>query len=145
MTSVPPPTTDFTTTFEGGSKEGDGEGDEEAKRDEIPRGPCSLGSACTAKNQELSEQYKCRHCNRQLHGFVSGCSQAKNPKDFRDGVICRQQPCFLNASSNEAGTEGISAVAEQPDGVVSWKQMMMMMMILTCCCWEMASSKCWIM
>ncbi len=57
-------------------------------------GPCALGSDCTAKNQELSDQYRCRLCNKQLHGFISGCSQAKNPKDFRDGVICKEQPCF---------------------------------------------------
>jgi len=57
-------------------------------------GPCSLGEACTAKNQELSDQYRCRHCNKQLHGFISGCSRANNLKDFRDGVICREQPCY---------------------------------------------------
>lgn len=57
-------------------------------------GPCALGSACTATNQELSDQYRCRLCNKQLHGFISGCSQARNPKDFRDGVICKEQPCF---------------------------------------------------
>ena len=57
-------------------------------------GPCALGAECTAKNQELSDDYRCRLCNKQLHGFISGCSQAKNPKDFRDGVICKDQRCF---------------------------------------------------
>ena len=58
-----------------------------------PRGPCSLGDACTAKNQELSDLYKCRHCQKQLHGFSSGCSTPKNRNDFRAGVICKDQPC----------------------------------------------------
>jgi hypothetical protein len=72
-------------------------------------GACSLSATCTAKNQELSDQYRCRHCNRQLHGFISGCSQAKNPKDFRDGVICKVQPCYTESKAS----------AGRPDGAVS--------------------------
>jgi hypothetical protein len=56
-------------------------------------GPCSLGSNCKALQEELSQEYRCRLCGKQLHGFTSSCSIAKNSKDFRDGVICRDQPC----------------------------------------------------
>jgi hypothetical protein len=56
-------------------------------------GPCGLGARCTAPDQELADQYKCRFCGRQLHGFISGCSVARNPRDFRDGVVCKDQPC----------------------------------------------------
>jgi hypothetical protein len=69
-------------------------------------GPCSLGSTCTAKTQELSDQYRCRHCNKQLHGFISGCSQAKNPKDFRDGVICKLQPCYTETKASGGRADG---------------------------------------
>jgi transposase-like protein len=58
-----------------------------------PTGPCSLGDACSAPTQELTDLYKCRHCSKQLHGFSSGCSTPKNPNDFRAGVICSVQPC----------------------------------------------------
>jgi hypothetical protein len=75
----------------------------------VRSGTCSLGGSCTAKNQELSDQYRCRHCNRQLHGFISGCSQAKNPKDFRDGVMCKVQPCYTESKAS----------AGRPDGAVS--------------------------
>lgn len=77
-------------------------------------GPCSLGDACTAKDQEISEQYRCRFCRKQLHGFISGCSQAKNPKDFRDGVICKEQPC-VGAGDGAP----VSKQTGRPDGAVS--------------------------
>jgi hypothetical protein len=80
-------------------------------------GPCALGAACTAKDQELSEQYRCRFCNKQLHGFISGCSQAKNAKDFRDGVICKEQPCFGNGESVHAPV--LLPGQQQSDAVVS--------------------------
>lgn len=73
-------------------------------------GPCSLGTACTAKNEELSGEYRCRHCNKQLHGFISGCSQAKNAKDFRDGVICKNQPCHGGAKTH-GGSRSDGAVS----------------------------------
>jgi hypothetical protein len=74
-------------------------------------GPCSLSALCTAKDQELSEEYRCRHCNKQLHGFISGCSQAKNPRDFRDGVVCKNQPCVVTAAKPRSNTR-------RPDGAV---------------------------
>lgn len=73
-------------------------------------GPCALGQACTAKDQELSDQYRCQHCGKQLHGFISGCSQAKNPKYFRDGVICKNQPCVDGAAVPVLKPQG------RPDG-----------------------------
>ena len=75
-------------------------------------GACSLGDECTAQNQELTDEYRCRHCGKQLHGFISGCSIAKNPKDFRDGVICVNQPCAVIQPPSEGG--------ERHDGVVSF-------------------------
>mmetsp|Transcript_21061 Transcript_21061/g.32148 ORF Transcript_21061/g.32148 Transcript_21061/m.32148 type:complete len:964 (+) Transcript_21061:75-2966(+) len=83
-----------------------------------PVGPCALGAACKAKTQELSEQYRCRHCGKQLHGFISGCSAAKNPKDFRDGVVCLEQPCFTDSktdSSNKPDGVAIAAAAGLPE------------------------------
>lgn len=75
-------------------------------------GACSLGDECTAQNQELTDEYRCRHCGKQLHGFISGCSIAKNPKDFRDGVICVNQPCAVIQPPPKGG--------ERQDGVVSF-------------------------
>mmetsp|Transcript_67005 Transcript_67005/g.187302 ORF Transcript_67005/g.187302 Transcript_67005/m.187302 type:complete len:945 (+) Transcript_67005:68-2902(+) len=78
-------------------------------------GPCALGAACTAKDQELSDQYRCSFCNKQLHGFSSECSVAKNPKDFRNGVICKEQPCLTEEATSvldESGrTDGASIAA----------------------------------
>jgi hypothetical protein len=84
-------------------------------------GPCALEAACTAKDQELSEQYRCRFCNKQLHGFISGCSQAKNPKDFRDGVVCKEQPCsnLDNDITNEDDAAAVLLPGGLSDGVVS--------------------------
>lgn len=76
-----------------------------------PAGACGLGAQCTAKDQELTEEYRCRHCNKQLHGFISGCSQAKNPRDFRDGVVCKNQPCVAVAAKSRGNSN-------KPDGAV---------------------------
>ncbi|KAG7350490.1 DDE superfamily endonuclease [Nitzschia inconspicua] len=56
-------------------------------------GQCGLGFECSAPGEELSDEFKCRYCGKQLHGFVSGCSKPRNEADFRDGVICKDQPC----------------------------------------------------
>eukprot|EP00429_Kryptoperidinium_foliaceum_P023161 CAMPEP_0176137940 /NCGR_PEP_ID=MMETSP0120_2-20121206/70050_1 /TAXON_ID=160619 /ORGANISM="Kryptoperidinium foliaceum, Strain CCMP 1326" /LENGTH=121 /DNA_ID=CAMNT_0017473833 /DNA_START=78 /DNA_END=439 /DNA_ORIENTATION=+ len=79
-------------------------------------GPCALGAACTAPDQELSEQYRCRHCRKQLHGFISGCSQAMNTNDFRDGVICKQQPCVPGAPGGPAAVRSPTAANNSPQG-----------------------------
>jgi hypothetical protein len=59
-------------------------------------GPCSLGYLCSAPEEELNDEYKCRLCGKQLHGFISGCSKPRNEGDFRDGVICKDQPCVAS-------------------------------------------------
>ena len=56
-------------------------------------GRCALGNACTAPDQAIDVQYQCRKCKKQLHGFRSACSMAANENDFREGVICKDQPC----------------------------------------------------
>jgi hypothetical protein len=81
-------------------------------------GPCDLGATCTAKEQELSDEYRCRYCNKQLHGFISGCSQAKNENDFRDGVICKVQPCGPSSSPAAGGTTTSRGQSSKSDGVV---------------------------
>lgn len=85
-------------------------------------GPCDLGDACSAKDTELLPEYRCRHCNKQLHGFISGCSKAKNEKDFRDGVICKNQPCVVAAAPPAARVSRREAPApkapKKKDGVV---------------------------
>jgi hypothetical protein len=77
----------------------------------VATGPCSLGDLCTAPDLELSDEYRCRFCSRQLHGFISGCSVARNPRDFRDGVICKIQPCSGSGSSSSGVAVGGSSSA----------------------------------